>query len=927
MKKVRTFLAVVLLALTACKTPAPHVATPSKPPAALQVAATRKVEGATVALDLTGKVKVVSNNGATVVSDQGGGIISDNSGGIISDNSGGIVSNNSGGYRLAAAPRQALLAGAPVQIMDAAGRMLVGADGKPLGGKTDAKGAYKLSLKLPKENLVLRIPLSTGGALEAFLVTGGPGQLDVDTASSIGARYVLDRFVQGKVEILAKLPGTEADALTRAVDGGLALATVLKPSPRYLAAELTQAADDLRAKVPAVDQQIEKIKALLLGQTHLGSGKPALEVPLPNPGALAFLPGGELVIAENGRLRRLNKDGTLDVLADATTAPYKRSFPRILNTLVAADGTIFLNTTQQVLKLAPDGTTTTLLGPGAAGPGPVAGSTAAETHTESLVLDPDGTLYVAFSLPTGTHGVLAIAPNSPPKDLGLPAAFATTLIRGLGRAPDGGFDLILIQREVGLAQLYHWKPGSQPVDRKLTFPGLRLPEVLNAPDGTLYVVDRDESELVAVAPDGTRRPVIGPNAPAPANGFSTHVRPALDAAGTLYVADASANLVRALGKDGTWRTVAGFSGLAQTGSKSEIAVSGPGGLAWDEQGRLLVAESGSCLVKRFDGDTYATLAGSLTGYAGDKGPALMARFGQLTGLAVVGPKFYLGDRSHGAIRVVDAAGVVDTAVGSADITVAAEVKPAESATPSKHNVGAVVGVVVGPDGSVYWTSSNRRQVQRLTPDGLHVVLTAGAPGAPVKVSGPLALGHGAQDISFLAPGGLAFDGVGRLCVSDTLAGVVYRIKDPAGTAPTIEAVIGKGLSAAANGQSSGLDAEGVAGDQANLYLPGGLSADAAGNLYVTELGTRYLTGVDVPGIDSATIAADSGLPDVPPRVRRIGADNTLHTVAGPGSTYLADPAAEGALIAPTGVAIAPDGRLAIADTGASLIHILPKGSF
>ena len=66
--------------------------------------------------------------------------------------------------------------------------------------------------------------------------------------------------------------------------------------------------------------------------------------------------------------------------------------------------------------------------------------------------------------------------------------------------------------------------------------------------------------------------------------------------------------------------------------------------------------------------------------------------------------------------------------------------------------------------------------------------------------------------------------------------------------------------------------------QATFFLPGGLSADAAGNLYVAELGTRYLDSVDIPGVDSSTFAAQVGLPDVAPRVRRIATDGSVHVL-------------------------------------------------
>jgi hypothetical protein len=66
---------------------------------------------------------------------------------------------------------------------------------------------------------------------------------------------------------------------------------------------------------------------------------------------------------------------------------------------------------------------------------------------------------------------------------------------------------------------------------------------------------------------------------------------------------------------------------------------------------------------------------------------------------------------------------------------------------------------------------------------------------------------------------------------------------------------------------------------------------------------------------------------VPARVRRIGPDGTVHNVAGPRAKYFPDLQAEDGLILPAAICVAPDGRLAIVDTGANLVRILPAGAY
>ena len=71
----------------------------------------------------------------------------------------------------------------------------------------------------------------------------------------------------------------------------------------------------------------------------------------------------------------------------------------------------------------------------------------------------------------------------------------------------------------------------------------------------------------------------------------------------------------------------------------------------------------------------------------------------------------------------------------------------------------------------------------------------------------------------------------------------------------------------------------------------------------------------------------AGLPSMPPRIWKFAPDGTGTIIAGPGGRHFADPDADDALVLPAGLALAKDGRLAIADPGANLVRLLPAGSF
>src|SRR5262249_43222549 len=90
---------------------------------------------------------------------------------------------------------------------------------------------------------------------------------------------------------------------------------------------------------------------------------------------------------------------------------------------------------------------------------------------------------------------------------------------------------------------------------------------------------------------------------------------ARDAAGNVYVADSRANRVRRVAADtglvstvaGNGRVGAAAAGIAATGA----TLNGPEGLAFDREGRLLIADTGNHRIRRLELDgTVTTVAGS-----------------------------------------------------------------------------------------------------------------------------------------------------------------------------------------------------------------------------------------------------------------------------------------------------------------------------
>jgi DNA-binding beta-propeller fold protein YncE len=125
---------------------------------------------------------------------------------------------------------------------------------------------------------------------------------------------------------------------------------------------------------------------------------------------------------------------------------------------------------------------------------------------------------------------------------------------------------------------------------------------------------------------------------------------AFDAQGRLLIADMNNHVVRRVGTDGiigTFAGTAGSAGFSGDGAAATSAqLSSPADLSVDAEGGVVIADSDNNKIRRIDAaGVITTIAGSSAGYGGDGGPALQAQFDAPQGVAV---------RPDGAIYVADA---------------------------------------------------------------------------------------------------------------------------------------------------------------------------------------------------------------------------------------------------------------------------------
>jgi len=199
--------------------------------------------------------------------------------------------------------------------------------------------------------------------------------------------------------------------------------------------------------------------------------------------------------------------------------------------------------------------------------------------------------------------------------------------------------------------------------------------------GNVYIADTLNNRVRRVDADGTITTVAGMGEA----GYTGDGRPGREARLNLptglaigfndavFIADTGNNVIRQLGLDGAIRTVAGAgeAGYRGEGPALSALLHAPGGLAFDSEGNLYIADSLNQRVRRMDvNGQIATVAGSgSSGYAGDGRSAIYAELHMATnplegigqGLAVDSRgNVFIADALNHRVRRLDLKGVITT---------------------------------------------------------------------------------------------------------------------------------------------------------------------------------------------------------------------------------------------------------------------------
>jgi sugar lactone lactonase YvrE len=345
-------------------------------------------------------------------------------------------------------------------------------------------------------------------------------------------------------------------------------------------------------------------------------------------------------------------------------------------------------------------------------------------------------------------------------------------------------------------------------------------------------------------------------------------------------------------------TIAGsgdYGDAGDGGPATKAEFQKPIGLARDPAGMVYVVDEGTNTVRRFTpGGTIGAFAGSgRPAFEGDGGPASAASL-NWPRAAAFGPdgSLFVADTLNQRIRRVDGqTGFVTTFAGAPEVVngVAVNDFAGDGGPATAARLAGVRGMAFGPDGTLYvadtWSTGDKswNHIRRIKPDGM-IDTIVGVDGRH-GFNGDGKPGRETQ-VDFVNQ--LQVDAKGNVWFADTRNHRVRRWDAATGTVTTV----------------AGTGTDGQAGDggpatQAQLSSPYGLALVPKSDppvFFIGERGSR--------------------------RIRVVGADGKIRTLAGGGEKTVDGEARAMALNEPVALLLEPNGNLVIADSRGAKVRRL-----
>lgn len=681
---------------------------------------------------------------------------------------------------------------------------------------------------------------------------------------------------------------------------------------------------------------------------YVGDGGLATQAGLYDVRSVTFDSSGTMYLADknNNRVRRITVDGRITTLAGTGESLFRgdggpatqATFWQPQGVAVDSKGRIYVADilNGRVRRINTDGTISTIAGDGTFkmryG---VAASTTSAGYPKSIFIDKNDVIYVAdsddhrvFKLDPQTLYITLVAGNGSASSTGDNGpASAANVNRPYDIAVDAQGNVYIVERDgnrirrIDLNGIITTICGAGGVPG---YNGDNIPAAtaqLNSPNGLwadgndLYVADSGNNRIRRI-----RSGVITTVAGTGAQGFAGDGGPALNAvfnspfgvrmdpAGNLYITDAGSARIRRIDRaTGIITTVAGTS-TANTGDSGPAAGSylrAPSGLVLGPAGggTIVFTDSSQNRVRAIDANgLISTLAGA-DDFGDTDGPAAAARFNNPTGLASDGKgNYFVADTKNHRVRKIDAKGNVTTVAG----TTKGYAGDNQAAVSAKLN-GPTALAIHPKTGELYVSDAGNDCVRKVDARG---IITTYA-GQCTRGGSARGDGGAATSATLSNPAALLFNAAGDLLISDLNN---YQIRRVDATTGNISNYAGSGQSTSdylstVNYQVIGKLAPPFGVSAARFPLQGvqGMSFDAAGNLYVA-MGAAPGTPFQAAFVVRINAADQT--------VSQVGGGCMVTTGGGVCSGFLNDggPASQALLQSPAGIAVGPTGTVYLADS-------------
>ena len=286
----------------------------------------------------------------------------------------------------------------------------------------------------------------------------------------------------------------------------------------------------------------------------------------------------------------------------------------------------------------------------------------------------------------------------------------------------------------------------------------------------IRVIDVETGIMRTVAGNGARS-YGGDNGPAIDAYLGNPSDVSVDRRGRAAFADGLSQRVRRIDEDGVVRTVAG------TSEPGDRGIGGPAlsvcflslrCLEHARNGDIYVGDGVGriSLINEETGMIDAVAGDGVRGHTGDGGPALRARIGVPSAIAVdADGNLYFTDSLSNVVRRVDAAGVITTVAGTGEPGCSPAGTPAVEAALSRPQ-----GIAVNSEGVLCFSDTFNNRVCRVSPGGELETVAGGS------VPGDFGDGGPAIAAGLNRPTGLRFYGADVLLVCDSLNNRIRAVR-------------------------------------------------------------------------------------------------------------------------------------------------------